>query len=121
MLKLTYSEDNFSLEHLETSLETWVNQRVALSLQLGTNIHIQSSTAAFLVPANWKSIDDLEGLALTNQIEICPGDAEFIEVILRGTWITSKAESETGVFVTQLQPNVELLLQEMQQKTICQV
>ncbi len=119
MLKLTYSEDNFSLEHLEISLETWVNKRIILSLKLGKNIHVQPSTAAFIIPADLRNIKDLENLVITNQIEICPSDTEFIEVILKGIWLTSKAESETGVFVTKLQPNAELLLKEIQHKKFC--
>lgn len=115
MLKLTYTENSFSLEYLEASLETWVNQRVMLALHSATNIYIESSQAAFLLPCESSHLLDLEQLNQENILEICPCDASNVEVVLKGTWITLQLESEAGIFVTALSKPAELLLQQLSQ------
>ncbi|MDZ8053219.1 MAG: alr0857 family protein [Aulosira sp. ZfuVER01] len=115
MLKLTYTENSFNLEYLEESLEDWVNQRVILTLHSGTNIYIESSQAAFLVSAESSHLADLKKLNQANILEICPCDASAVEVILKGTWITSNSESATGIFVTVLSKSAELLLETLSQ------
>ncbi|BAY12003.1 alr0857 family protein [Calothrix sp. NIES-2098] len=113
MLKLTYTENSFSLEYLEDSLENWLNQRVILALHSGTNIYIESSQAGFLVPAESPHLTDLKQLNQANILEICPCDAAAMEVILKGTWITSNTESATGMFVTTMSKSAELLLEQL--------
>ncbi|MDZ7957587.1 MAG: hypothetical protein RMY34_06720 [Aulosira sp. DedQUE10] len=115
MLKLTYTENSFSLEHLEASLETWVNQRVMLALHSATNIYIESSQAAFLLPSELSALADLEKLNQANILELCPCDADAVEVTLKGTWITSEKESAAGVFITSLSKSAELLLERLAQ------
>ncbi|MBD2213677.1 hypothetical protein H6G27_27990 [Nostoc linckia FACHB-104] len=115
MLKLTYTEDSFSLEHLETSLQTWVNQRVTLSLHSANNIYIESSQAAFLLPCDLSNLEELEKLNQANILEICPCDADAVEVVLKGTWIASNQESEVGIFVTSLDKSAALLLEQLAQ------
>lgn len=115
MLKLTYTENNFNLERVNESLEDWVNTRVVLALRLATKIHIEPSTASFLVPANLERLADLEKVAEENSVKLYLCDAEYVEVALRGLWLTSDAESETGVFVTALLPSTELLLLQLSQ------
>ncbi|MBD2774371.1 alr0857 family protein [Iningainema tapete] len=119
MLKLTYIENNFKLEYLNESLETWVNTRVILALQTAQHIHLISGTASFLITSN-PYLMKLE--KADHRIEICPCDAEFVEVTLKGLWLTSNAGSETGVFVTVLSESVEFLLHELSQsQQFCQV
>ena len=113
MLKLTYTENSFSLEHLEESVIDWVNQRVMLALHSATNIYIQSSQAAFLLPCESSLLVDLNKLNQANILEICPCDASTVEVILKGTWVTSHQDSEVGVFVTSLSKSAELLLERL--------
>lgn len=121
MLKLTYTENNFSLEYLNESLETWVNTRVILALQSATHIHLVSGTASFLIKSN-PYLVELEKANQENRVEICPCDAEFVEVTLKGLWLTSNAVRETGVFVTVLSEYVEFLLHELSQsQQFCQV
>lgn len=115
MLKLTYTENNFNLERVNESLEDWVNTRDVLALRLATKIHIEPSTASFLVPANLERLADLEKVAEENFVKLYLCDAEYVEVALRGLWLTSDAESETGVFVTALLPSTELLLLQLSQ------
>jgi ATP:corrinoid adenosyltransferase len=115
MLKLTYTENSFSLEYLEESLADWLNQRVILALQSAANIYIESSTAAFVLPTELLCRTDLEQLNQENILEIFPSDASHTEVILKGTWITFNQESEVGIFVTTLNKSAELLLHHLSQ------
>ncbi|WP_306298963.1 alr0857 family protein [Nostoc sp. T09] len=122
MLKLTYTENSFSLEYLEESLVDWVNQRVVLALHSATNIYIESSNAAFVLPTELSRLANLEKLKQENILEIYPCDASNTEVILKGTWITSHQDSETGIFVTSLSKSAELLLQQLSQtEQLCYV
>lgn len=112
MLKLTYTENNFTLERLNESLEKWVNTRVMLALRLATNINITSSTASFLLP-----VAVMKDLAENNDesiLDICRCDADFIEVTLKGVWLTSDAEVNGGVFVTSLSEYCEALLEQLE-------
>jgi hypothetical protein len=135
MLKLTYTENSFTLERLEESLEAWVNTRVILSLHTGTSFYIKSSTASFLIrdeeikflktaksprspriDGNSVSLrNELENINQENLIDICRCDAEYLEVIFKGVWMTSNITYETGVFVTALSLSAELLFQELSQ------
>ncbi len=112
MLKLTYTENSFSLEMLNESLENWVNTRVILALRSHTKIYIEPSTAAFLLPADLSHLADV---AQEHVVQLCPCDADLVEVILKGTWVTSDAESETGIFITALSKSAELLLHNLSQ------
>ncbi|QLE56620.1 alr0857 family protein [Nostoc sp. TCL26-01] len=115
MLKLTYTENSFSLQCLDTSLEKWVNTRVTLALRAGTNIYIESSTVSFLISTHSAHIVDLETLAKDHLVQLSPSDADFMEVVLQGTWLTSQANSDTGIFVTVLNKSTESLLQQISQ------
>jgi hypothetical protein len=119
MLKLTYTENSFSLEFLNESLETWVNTRVILALRSGTNIHIESTTAAFLLPADSRAMADLENVAKKNIVELCRCDVDSVEVTLKGYWVTSDATSETGIFVTELSKSAELLVDKLWKSDRC--
>jgi hypothetical protein len=124
MLKLTYTENSFYLEHLAQPLEGWVTARVILALRAGTRLYVEPSTASFLLPVDMPQVRHLErhqegedAIALS----IC--DAEYIEVSLQGTWMTSESDGETGVFVTSMNYNVEFFLlklwEESQIRTRC--
>ncbi|HEY9604452.1 MAG TPA: alr0857 family protein [Allocoleopsis sp.] len=111
MLKLTYTENGFYMERLAQSLEDWVTARVILALRAGTNLCVESSTASFLLPADMPQLRHLErqqegedAIALT----IC--DAEYIEVSLKGTWMTSDIDGAEGVFVTSMSYAIEFFL-----------
>lgn len=113
MLKLTYTENSFHLEHLNESLPDWVSKRVILALCSATKLHIEPTTATFLIANDSSLIADLKQLSQENILEICPCDASSVEIILKGTWITSNLESATGIFVTNLSQLAELLLQNL--------
>lgn len=116
MLKLTYIETGFYLESLAQPLEEWVALRVIFALRVGDRIYVEPSRAAFLLPT------DLPGLNLLadevrrqgiDEIELSTCDAEYVEVILKGTWIAAEAESANGVFVAALSYSTEFLLMKL--------
>ncbi|HAZ43295.1 MAG TPA: hypothetical protein DCZ55_01980 [Cyanobacteria bacterium UBA11371] len=113
MLKLTYTENGFYLERLAQSLEDWLTARVMLSVRAGWQICIGASTASFLLPADLPGIDRLQAEVRREDgeiIDLCIGDAEYVEVSLRGTWVSTSAESDEGVFVVTLSDRVEFFL-----------
>lgn len=105
MLKLTYTENGFYLERLSNSLEEWVATRVTLSLRAGASLWVEPSMAAFLLPRDMPQLANLEKEVRQQEIEgitlsIC--DADYLEVSLKGTWMSSDPDGEEGVFVVSL-------------------
>lgn len=116
MLKLTYTENGFHLEHLTQSLEKWVTTRVFLALRSGTGLCIEPSTACFLLPRNVPYLTDLEKLTQGENreiLELSYCDAESVEVSLQGTWISSDVESDEGLFVCVMSEQAEAFLYEL--------
>lgn len=112
MLKLTYTETSFYLELLASSLEEWVAQRVLL-VRIGEIICVEPSTASFLVPADLLELNLLKAEVQrqkSDALTLCAGDAEYVEVSLKGTWLASNPESAEGVFVATLSPSIEFFL-----------
>lgn len=110
MLKLTYIETGFHLELLAKSLEEWIAMRVILALRVGECICVEPSTASFLLPANLLGLDLLEAEVQqqgTDIIALSACDAEYVEVILKGTWLASDLERAEGVFVAVLSHSSE--------------
>lgn len=114
MLKLTYVETGFHLEHLTQSLEEWVALRVILNVRVGEYIYAEPSTAAFLLPTDLPELDllatEVQLSPATDAIDLSACDAEYVEVSLKGTWLASNAETSEGIFVTTLSYAAEYLL-----------
>jgi len=117
MLKLTYTETGFNLERLAQSPEQLVALRVLLAMRVGRRICVEPSTAAFLLPANFAqrgpALSLLESEARkdgTGAIALCVADAEYVEVTLRGTWISDDSEGADGLFATVLGDRAEFLV-----------
>ncbi len=105
MLKLTYTERSFYLECLTLSLEEWVAQRVILALRVGQSLIIEPSTASFLLPVDLPGVERLKTEVQLNEGEIIAlstCDVEYLEVTLRGSWLSDGSEEAVGVFVTAL-------------------
>lgn len=124
MLKLTYTEHGFYLEHLAQSLEEWVTARVILAVRAGSRLCVEPSTASFLLPADMPQLRHLERQQEgEDAIALCVCDADYIEVSLQGTWMTSDSEGEAGIFVTSMSYAVEFFLlklwEESQTRTHC--
>lgn len=124
MLKLTYTDNGFYLERLTQPLEDWVTARVMLALRAGTSLVVEPSTASFLLPADLPQLRHLERHKEGEEaIALCLCDAEFIEVSLQGTWMSSHTDGAEGVFVTSMSYTVEFFLlklwEESQIRTRC--
>ena len=119
MLKLTYTDNDFSIERLSESLEDWLNIRVLICLRSATSIYVEPSTASFLIPTNLPYWEDLKALKIENdrtiELNIC--DTEYLEIILQGTWVTSEENSDEGVFVCVLSKKAEILVNQLWQES----
>ncbi|WP_017652621.1 alr0857 family protein [Fortiea contorta] len=119
MLKLTYTERSFYLECLTLSLEEWVAQRAILALRVGQSFHIEPSTASFLLPADLPGIERLKAEVLLDDggiIALSSGDADYTEVILRGSWLSDGLEEAVGVFVTAISDLTEFYVHKLWQE-----
>ncbi|MFM2062588.1 MAG: hypothetical protein RLZZ507_2258 [Cyanobacteriota bacterium] len=123
MLKLTYTEGSFYLECLTLSLEEWVAQRVILSLRVGQPLHFEPSTASFLLPVDLPGVERLKAEVQRNDGEIIAlskSDAEYLEITLRGSWLSDAAEDAVGVFVTTMSERTEFFLHKLwQEAQVC--
>ncbi|MGV0101838.1 alr0857 family protein [Nostoc sp. DSM 114160] len=119
MLKLTYTESSFDLECLTLSLEEWVGQRVILALRVGQSLCIEPSTASFLLPVDLPGVEILRSEVKSDDREIialCACDAEYMEVTLRGSWLSVSSKDSVGVFVTTMSDRAEFFLHKLWQE-----
>lgn len=118
MLKLTYIENSFHLEHLAKSLEEWVALRVILALRVGECLCVEPSTASFLLPVDLPGVDLLKAEVgqETDVLDLCACDTKYVEVSLKGTWLAPDSESAEGVFVTTLSHSSEFFLLKLWQE-----
>jgi hypothetical protein len=115
MLKITYTENGFYLEHLSESLETWLANRVLVCLRATASIYVEPSTASLLLPIDLPYFRDLEALEdrSSNVLELNICDDYSAEVSLQGTWITTDEDSEEGIFVSSLDERTEFFLYQL--------
>ncbi|WP_445629934.1 alr0857 family protein [Nostoc sp. DSM 114167] len=119
MLKLTYTESSFDLECITLSLEEWVAQRVILALRVGQSLCIEPSTASFLLPVDLPGVEVLRSEVKRDDREIialCACDAEYMEVTLRGSWLSVSSKDSVGVFVTTMSDRAEFFLHKLWQE-----
>ncbi|MDZ8189202.1 MAG: hypothetical protein RMX96_30730 [Nostoc sp. ChiSLP02] len=119
MLKLTYTESSFYLEFLTQSLEEWVAQRVILALRVGHTLSVEPSTASFLLPVDLPEVEVLKAEVRRDDREIialCVCDSEYVEVTLRGSWLSDPCEDAAGVFVTTMSDRAEFFLHKLWQE-----
>ncbi len=118
MLKLIYTEGSFCLEYLAQPLEAWVAQRAILAMRVGQCLCFEPSTAAFLLPIDLPGIEILKAQIAQNEdvlsLSIC--DAEYLEVTLRGSWISDGSVATVGIFVTTLFEVTEVFLDQLWQE-----
>ncbi|MDZ7994785.1 MAG: alr0857 family protein [Nostoc sp. EfeVER01] len=119
MLKLTYTESSFDLECVTLSLEEWVAQRVILALRVGQSLCIEPTTASFLLPVDLPGVEVLRSEVKRDDREIialCACDAEYMEVTLRGSWLSASSKDSVGVFVTTMSDRTEFFLHKLWQE-----
>lgn len=117
MLKLTYTETGFYLERLAQPLEEWVTTRVLVALRAGTSFQLEPSTASFLLPVDLPHLAQLqvEARRENEAIALSVCDAEYIEVSLKGTWLTSNLNGEEGIFIVSMSDRSEFFLSKLWQ------
>jgi hypothetical protein len=124
MLKLTYTEDGFYIECINQSIEDWVQSRLTLALRIGQNFCVEPKTASFLLPADLPGVEKLKmetRFSDSEIINVCRCDAEYLEVTLRGSWISLGCEDTTGVLVSRLCDRTESFLHKLwQEAEVCQ-
>ncbi|MEH2291490.1 alr0857 family protein [Nostoc sp.] len=116
MLKLTYTESSFDLECVTLSLEEWIAQRVIFALRVGQGLSIEPTTASFLLPVYLPGVEVLRSEVKRDDrkiIALCACDAEYIEVTLRGSWLSANSKDSVGVFVTIMSDRAEFFLQKL--------
>jgi len=120
MLKLNYNDYGLFLEQVSASMDAIATQRVMLAVYAGETLHIEPGRAAFLLPANTSGVIQLERVLQTHNtsvIALSPVDDAFVEVSLKGTWIASSAQAESGTFIATLTPESEALVYQLWQAT----
>jgi hypothetical protein len=120
MLKLTYTDRSFYLECLTLSLEEWVAQRVILAMRVGQCLCVEPSTASFLLPIDLPGVEVLKDEVKRDDREIitlCACDTEYMEVTLRGSWLSDGSEDAVGVFVTTISDRAEFFLHKLWQES----
>jgi hypothetical protein len=116
MLKLTYTEDGFYIECINQSIEDWVQSRLTLAMRIGQSFCFEPKTASFLLPADLPGVEKLKMSTRFSDSEImniCRCDSEYLEVTLRGSWVSSGDEDTTGVLVSRLCDRIEFLIQQL--------
>ena len=119
MLKLTYTETSFCLECLAQSLEEWVQAQVILAVRVGQCLCVEPSTASFLLPVHLPGVEMLKTLVKTEDSEIialCGCDHEYVEVTLRGCWLSNGSQDAEGVFVTAISEATEFFVYKLWQE-----
>ncbi|MEA5596213.1 alr0857 family protein [Rivularia sp. UHCC 0363] len=117
MLKLTYTENSFYLELLTESIEEWIQARVLLILRVGQSLCVEPSTACFLLPANLPGLGQLHTEVKRDNnreiIDVYACDTDYVEVALRGYWLSVNAQNISGGFVTAMNNSTELFLHKL--------
>ena len=121
MLKVTYTETGLFMERFTQSVEEWIALRAVLALRTGQRLVVEACTASVLLPADLSELPLLVAAIhheTTEELEFAICDAEFVEICLRGFWLTAKPEE--GVFVTMLgDRTIETLLYDLWQASQC--
>ncbi|GAB4216809.1 MAG: hypothetical protein OHK0012_19850 [Synechococcales cyanobacterium] len=107
MLKLIYSEHGLSIEHLPCGLSQWHEDRDPWPRSSGNGYPSgshpgQLTTATLLIPRHAAA-----QLAQRPELEYWVADAHNLEVRLQGWWWADGPSAETGIFVSELDPDLE--------------
>lgn len=113
MLKFTFTDTGYFLEHLSDSLDQWLPARLTLMLKAGQAISLERCRASIVLRASdrcWRELQRLAQWEDREAIALSPCDREFLEISLYGTWLSSKPHSTEGVFLVTLTPPTEASL-----------
>ncbi|NJP08416.1 MAG: hypothetical protein HC866_02200 [Leptolyngbyaceae cyanobacterium RU_5_1] len=120
MLKLTYTETGIYLEYLAQSLEELITQRIILAMRVSESLMVEPGRASFLLPTHSPELNVLWAIAdrQHDEITLCPTDEAFIEVTLRGVWLSHRMGSEEGIFLAELRVHTERLIWRIWQASV---
>lgn len=104
MLKVTYTESGLCLEYCPQPLDLLLSDRVCMYARARRSIAIQPTIASIPLPTALVNSQELEQF---QELELSPCDYDWLEITVRGLWITESPEQEEGIFVTELHPRVE--------------
>ncbi|MGF1523994.1 MAG: alr0857 family protein [Leptolyngbyaceae cyanobacterium] len=104
MLKVTYTETGLCLEYCPEPLELLLSDRVCMYVYAQRSITVQPMQASIPLPTTLVGIRELERFP---ELELSRCDRDWIEITLRGLWITEDPNQDEGVFVTELNPRLE--------------
>lgn len=113
MLKIAFTDKGLHIETLNEPLETWLSNRVLISLRSTVGICIEPSSASLIVPKDLPYFQDLSADEDIQdfQIDIC--DSSCDEVSLSGYWVAAPENIEEGVFVCCLSKKTEFFLHQL--------
>ncbi len=118
MLKLNYSEAGLYMERLLVPLEKLVARRVVLATRLKQAIYIEPGSASFLLPANSPDLAQLKATLkqeCPRKAKVIAVDDQFVEVNLRGTWVSESIGAHEGTFLTAVSDRAESLVYKLWQ------
>lgn len=104
MLKVTFTDAGLSLEYLRESVESLLADRVSVHVRSQRPVTVQPSGASIPLPAD---LPGLQSLHRYSEVTLSACDRGWVEVNLRGLWITEDVHQEEGVFVTELSSSLE--------------
>jgi hypothetical protein len=108
MLKITFTEAGLHLEFLTQLVEDWVTVQAVLAMRTGQRLVMEHCAASLVLHSDLLGLRLLERVALQEGMVLTPCESGWIEVSLRGIWLSSQMEE--GVFVAMLSPATEALI-----------
>lgn len=119
MLKVMYSEAGLHLECLTQLTEDWIALQAILAVRTARQLVVEYCSASLLLRADLDGLRVLERLVGNEEmgliaLSVC--DKEFVEVSLRGVWV-STGDVESGSFVVMMSHAAEVLLLQLWQES----
>ena len=119
MLKVMYGEAGLHLECLAQLTEDWIALQAILAVRTARQLVVEHCSASLLLRADLDGLRVLEQLVRAEEmgliaLSVC--DAEFVEVSLRGVWI-SAGDADAGSFVVMMSHAAEVLLLQLWQES----
>ncbi len=113
MLKIVYTEKGLHIERLSESLETWLANRVLISLRSNVGICAEPSSASLIIPRDLPYFQDLSLSEEIQDFRIDVCDSYSAEISLEGSWIATPENREEGIFVCCLTKKTEFFLHQL--------
>lgn len=107
MLKVTYPETGLYLEYCPEPLDLLLSDRVCMYAHAQRSVAVQPIRASIPLPATMVGI---QALTQFQEIDVSSCDRDWVEITLCGLWISEGPDQDEGVFVTELNPRLELRL-----------